>query len=141
VESYSYIERNGFFSMGSWNPPRHLKKIMRSRHLSRVKGCVWYFNTLMAGSESLNIVKLYKQCNRTVTEGAILNFTLCRQMWFVLLLSYSWKCCSWVEFSADMLMFAWIVGGSVIVQSVFWQAHGPTIFASSIALQKGHAVA
>jgi len=37
VKSYSYIERNGFFSMGSRNPPCHLIKIMSSRHLSRVK--------------------------------------------------------------------------------------------------------
>ena len=37
MKSYSYIERNGFFSMGSWNPPRHLLKIMSRRHLLRVK--------------------------------------------------------------------------------------------------------
>jgi len=34
VKSYSYIDRNGFFSMESWNSLRHLIKIMSSRHLS-----------------------------------------------------------------------------------------------------------
>jgi len=44
--------------MGSWNPPRHLMKIMSSRHLSRVNPFEHYFFTQKVISRSIYNLKI-----------------------------------------------------------------------------------